>query len=111
MAVIHDAQFAESLKERFHYGAVWYLEGAERRREELDLVGEKAVDVFRSLEQSVDAVPPALMSDARRLSSTEFDAFERVLQRMLNQTGRLYQPADATDFLKSLVAIVRGRSN
>jgi hypothetical protein len=111
MTVADDAVFAESLKERFHYGAVWYLERAERRGGELGITEEQTVDLFRHLERSVDAVPPALMSDAHRLYASQPDAVEAVLQRMLEQTGRLYHPDDATTFLKALVANARGRAN
>jgi hypothetical protein len=98
---------ATDLKQRFDWAVYVSLEAYEMQPDGKSIVRsderERAIDVFESLHDSVDAVPPPLIKAAEELRDAVPDLFENTLLHGLRVVGRDdFFPATATEFIEVL---------
>jgi hypothetical protein len=68
---------------------------------------DRAIDIFKILLATLDAIPSSLMTAAGELRATEPARFENALWRGLGSVGYGFSPADATEFVEELNRIVQ----
>jgi hypothetical protein len=68
---------------------------------------ERAIGLFKSLYESVDAIPPSLIATAEELRSVEPELFEKLLAQEIGAIGLDCCPTSATEFVESLNRTVR----
>jgi hypothetical protein len=97
---------ASDLKERFDWAMYHCLEtytvlpdGKSIVRSDED---EQAIGVFKSLYDSVDAIPPTLIKTAEELRTAVPEKFEQTLVHGVQVVGFGYFPTSATEFVEFL---------
>ena len=93
------------LKNRFDYAVIWFFERCEKMHGLEASLSEKdarAVEILKTLRDSVDVVPPSLIRTTEDLRDTWPEDFERWLVHGVQVVGFGYYPADATEFVKAL---------
>jgi hypothetical protein len=97
---------ATDLKERFDWAMYLSLEaytvlpdGKSYVRSDED---EQAIDVFKTLHDSVGAIPPTLIAVAEGLRMAAPELFEKTLVHGIRAIGPEFIPANATEFVKAL---------
>jgi hypothetical protein len=80
--------------------AYWVLpDGKSFERTDED---ENAIEIFKVLLATVDAIPPSLIEAAEELRTAEPQRFEVSLSRGLESVGYGFSPASATEFVEEL---------
>jgi hypothetical protein len=98
---------ASDLRERFDFAIISFLERYEvppDGQSVTDLSDEdsKAVELLKSLSDTVDAIPPSLIEGSETLRDTAPDLFEKMLTHGVQVVGFGFAPATATEFLEAL---------
>jgi hypothetical protein len=106
MEVILMSDLASHLKKIFDASmfdrleAYWVLpDGKSFERTDED---ESAIEIFKVLLATVDAIPPSLIDVAEELRAAEPQRFEVSLSHGLESVGYGFSPADATEFVEAL---------
>jgi hypothetical protein len=63
---------------------------------------ERAIELFKNLHDSVDAIPPALIEATEKLRCAEPESFEKALAHSVKAVGCGFLPASATEFVEAL---------
>jgi hypothetical protein len=80
--------------------AYWVLpDGKSFERSDED---ESAIEIFKILLATVDAMPPSLIEAAEELRATEPQRFKDALSRGLESVGYGFSPTSATEFVEVL---------
>jgi hypothetical protein len=93
------------LKERFDFAAIWFLERSDKMHgveASLPDKDAKAVEILKSLRDSVDAIPPSLIRTAEALRTDAPEAFEKWLVHGVQAVGFGFYPESATEFVQAL---------
>ena len=98
---------ATDLRERFDFAVIWFLERYEVLPDEqsvTDLSDEdsKAVELLKTLSDTVDAIPPPLIEASETLRNAAPDLFEKMLMHGVQVVGFGFAPTTATEFLEVL---------
>jgi hypothetical protein len=105
------ADIATDLKQRFDWAMYLSLEAYEvlpdgRSFERTDR-DEYAIDVFKKLCDSVDAIPPLLIKATEELRAVEPELFEKLLAHRILLIGPDFSPTSAAEFVEVLNRIVQ----
>ena len=63
---------------------------------------ENAIEIFKVLLATVDAIPSSLIETAQELRAAEPQRFKDALSRALESVGYGFSPASATEFVEEL---------
>jgi hypothetical protein len=63
---------------------------------------ERAIELFRNLHDSVDAIPPALIEASEKLRGIEPELFEKALAHTIKTIGCGFLSKSATEFVEML---------
>jgi hypothetical protein len=112
-----ELDIAADLKERLLGAELWFLEKWEMYGVNPDgksvpdvLTDDEkiAVDIFKILRGTVDAIPPALIKTTEELRAAGPEAFEKILVQGVQVVGLGFSPASATEFVEVLSRTVQG---
>jgi hypothetical protein len=94
----------DELKNRFHCGALWYLEGWELHpNDEPTEQDIQTVELFEQLCETVDAIPADVLRSAERfIADGGWTKFDDLLGANIDAVGRKTFPQNATEFLKTM---------
>jgi CheY-like chemotaxis protein len=97
---------ASGLKGRFDLAVLWFRERYEVLPDLTitDLSDEDvgAIEVLEALRNSVDAIPPSLISVTEELRDARPELFEKTLVHGVQVVGFGFSPASATEFVEVL---------
>jgi hypothetical protein len=97
---------AGDLKQRFGWAMDVCLESYEVLPDGRSFVrsdrDERAIELFRNLHDSVDAIPPALIEATEKLRSAGPELFEKALAHAVQIVGFGFLPTSATEFVEVL---------
>src|SRR6266704_1158307 len=98
--------FSSDLKQRFDWAMYLCLEAYEVLPDGKSFVrsdeDERAIEVFEALHDSVDAIPPSLITATEELRAFAPELFERLLAHRAQMIGPDFSPASATEFVEIL---------
>jgi hypothetical protein len=102
---------ASDLKERFDFAMYLNLEAYEVLPDGKSIVrsddAESAIDIFKNLRDSVDSIPPSLITAADELRAVAPDLFEETLVYGIQMIRFELTPTSATEFVEGLNRTVR----
>jgi hypothetical protein len=98
---------ATDLRDSFESAIIWFYERYEvlpDGQSVTDLSDEdsKAVELFKGLLATVDAIPPALIKSSETLRDAAPDLFEKLFTHGVQVVGFGFTPTTATEFLEAL---------
>jgi hypothetical protein len=98
--------FASDLKQRFDWAMDLSLESYEVLPDGKSFVrsdqDENAIEVFKSLLDTVGAIPPSLITAADELRAAAPELFEKLLERAIEKVGGDFFPTSAAEFVEVL---------
>jgi hypothetical protein len=97
------ANVATDLKQRFDWAMDVCLEAYEvlpdGRSIERSDQDELAIEIFKRLGNTIDAIPPSLVASAEQIRAAQPELFEKLLTQVIGTVGSTFSPADATEFV------------
>ena len=97
---------ATDLKQKFEWAMNLCLESyevlADGRSFERSDRDEYAIEVFKQLHDSVDAIPPSLIQATEQLRAEAPEFFQRILEQKIQFIGPGFVPTNAAEFLGTL---------
>jgi hypothetical protein len=98
---------ATDLTERFDFAIIWFYERYEvlpdgQSVTDLSVEDSKAVELLKTLSDTVGAIPPTLIEASEKLRDAAPDLFEKMLVHGVQVVGFGFAPTTATDFLETL---------
>ena len=97
---------ATDLKQRFDWAMDVSLEAYEVLPDGRSFVrsdeDERAIGIFETLHDTVDVIPPSLITSAEELRATAPELFEKTLVHWIGMVGSDFSPANAAAFVEIL---------
>ncbi len=102
------ADIANELKQRFEWAEDVCLEAYEvlpdGRSFERSDADERAIEIFKRLSATVDAIPPSSITSAEDFRAAQPELFERLLTQKIGAIGSSFSPASAAEFLDDVLS-------
>lgn len=102
------ADIANDLKQRFEWAMDVCLESYEVLPDGRSFVrsdaDERAIEIFKCLNSTADAIPPSLIASAEDIRVAQPEIFERLLTQKIGAIGSSFSPASATEFLGDVLS-------
>jgi hypothetical protein len=95
-----------TLRDAFEHAATWLLERQEIPGETLTKADLNDADLYSKLADTVDGIPPELISE---LEAMPPDTFQRTLEFLILRVGGQFQPASATEFVESMIRMAKAK--